>query len=128
MKWKNICERTTEEGHKVFFSGKEEKHEHGVGFLVHMDIVNTVMGCRPVSSRLITIRVRAAPFNITMVQVYAPTSDYYDNEIEEFYDQLQNIIEQTPKKDILVLCREIGMHSGQGCLWKLAKHLWTLLQ
>ena len=47
MRWKNFGETTTEEGHKVFFSGKEDKHEHGVGFLVHKDIVNTVMGCRP---------------------------------------------------------------------------------
>ena len=39
MRWKNFGETTTEEGHKVFFSGKEDKHEHGVGFLVHKDIV-----------------------------------------------------------------------------------------
>ena len=39
MSWKNFGETTTEEGHKVFFSGKEDKHEHGVGFLVHKDIV-----------------------------------------------------------------------------------------
>ena len=58
MRWKNFGETTTEEGHKVFFSGKEDKHKHGVGFLVHKDIVNTVMGCRPVSSRIITIRLR----------------------------------------------------------------------
>ena len=43
------------------------------------------------------------PFNITEVQAYAPTSDYDDNEIEEFYDQLQNVIGQTPKKDIFVV-------------------------
>ena len=101
MKWTNFGEITTEEGHKVFFSGREDKHEHGVGFLVRKDIVNTVMGYRPVSSRLITIRLRAVPFNITIVQAYAQTSDYDDNEIEEFYDQLQNVIDQTPKKDIL---------------------------
>ena len=53
MSWKNFGETTTEEGHKVFFSAKEDKHVHGVGFLVHKDIANTVMGCRPVSSRLI---------------------------------------------------------------------------
>ena len=87
MRWKNFGETTTEEGHKVFFSGKEDKHEHGVGVLVHKDIVNTVMGYRPVSSRLITIRLRAVPFNITIVQACAPTSDYDDNKIEEFYDQ-----------------------------------------
>ena len=42
MRWKNFG-KTTEEGHKVFFSGKEDKHEHGVGFLAHKDIVNTVI-------------------------------------------------------------------------------------
>ena len=75
MRWKNFCETTTEEGHKVFFSGKEDKHDHGVAFLVHKHIGITVMGCRPVSSRLITIRLRAVLFNITIVRAYAPTSD-----------------------------------------------------
>ena len=82
------------------FSSVEKRiNEHGVGFLVHKDIVNTVMGCRPVSSRFITIRLRVVHFNITVVQVYAPTSDYDDNEIEKFYDQLQNTIGKTPKED-----------------------------
>jgi hypothetical protein len=49
------------------------------------------MGCRPVSSRLITIRLKATPFNITIIQVYAPTSDYDDNQVEEFYNQLQEV-------------------------------------
>ena len=103
MIWKNFCETTTEEGHKDFFIGKEDKHEHGVGFFVHKDIVNTVMGCHPVSSRLITISLRAAPFNITIVHACAPTSDYDDTEIEEFCDNVQNVIDQTPKKDSLVV-------------------------
>ena len=58
MTWRNYDE-TTEKGHKVFISGKEDKHEHGIRFLVHKDIVNTVKGCCPVSSRLMTIRLRA---------------------------------------------------------------------
>ena len=67
--------------------------------------MNTVMGCRPVSGKLITIRLRAILFNITVVQTYASTSDYDDNEIEKKRrkkDQLHNIIDQIPKKDILV--------------------------
>ena len=103
MKWKNFGKTTTEEGHKVFFSGKVDKHEHGDGFLVHKDIMNTVMGCRPVSSRLITIHLKVVPSNNKTVQAYAPTSDRDDKKIEEFHDQLQNVIDQTPKKDILVL-------------------------
>ena len=55
MRVKNFGETTSEERHKVFFSGKEDKHKHGIGFLVHKDIVNTVMGCRRIS----TIRLRA---------------------------------------------------------------------
>ena len=86
MRWKNFGKTTTEEGHKVLSSRKEDKHEHGIGFLVYNNIVNAVMGCRPVSSRLITICLRAVPFNLIVVQAYAPTSDYDDNEIEEFYD------------------------------------------
>ena len=81
-------------------------------------IVNTVIECRLVSSRLITIRLRAVPFNITIVQAYAPTSDDDDNEIEEFYDQLQNVIDvidvtdQTPKKDVLVVQGDWNAKSG----------------
>ena len=50
-----------------------------------------------------TIRLRASPFNITIIQAYAPTTDHDDEEIEDFYDQLQEIIDQTPKKDIIVV-------------------------
>ena len=118
MRWKNFGETTTEEGHKVFFSGKEDKHEHGVGFLVYKDIVNTVMGCRPVSSRLIISRLGAVPFNITVVQAYAPTPGYDDNEIEEFYDQLHNVIDQTQKKDILVVQEDRNAKVGKGACEK----------
>ena len=68
MRYKNFGELTTEEEHKVFFSGKKGKHKYGVGFLIHKDIVNTVMGCHPASSRLINIRLRAVPFSITIAQ------------------------------------------------------------
>ena len=67
------------------------------------DIVNTVMGCRPVSSRLIVICLRASPFNITIIQAYATTSEYDDDAVEDFYDHLQEILDQSPKKDIPVV-------------------------
>ena len=78
LRSKNFGETTTQDGHQFYFSGKEDGHENGVGFLVHKDTVNTVMGCQPISSRLITIRLEATPFNITVVQAYAPTTDYDD--------------------------------------------------
>ena len=117
MRWKNFGETTTEEGHKVLFGGKEDKHDHGVGFLVHKDTVDTVVGCRPVSSRIITIRLRAVPFNITIVQVYAPTLDYDDNEIEEFYDQLQI----RHRRRTFLLCKETGMQKWARMLVETGK-------
>ena len=62
-----------------------------------------MIGCRPISSRLITIRLKAAPFNITIIQAYAPTVDYDDETVEDFYDQLQKVLEDTPKKDIIIV-------------------------
>jgi hypothetical protein len=120
VRWKNFGETTTLEGHKLYFSGREDKHEHGVGFLVHKDSVNTVMGCRPVSSRLITIRLRATPFNITIIQAYAPTSDYDDAQVEDFYDQLQEVVDKTPKKDILVVQGDWNAKIGEDACknWK----------
>ena len=73
-----------------------------VGFLVHKDMGSAVLGCRPVSSKLISIRLRTAPFNVTIIQACAPTAGHDDNEVDNFYRQLQEIFDQTPKKDILV--------------------------
>ena len=96
-------EKSTEEGHRLFWSGLEETHEQGVGFLVHRDTANCVIECCPISSRLITIRLKASPFNITIIQVYAPTSSYKDEDVEDFYEELQKVLDNTPKKDILVV-------------------------
>ena len=59
------------------------------------------MGCRPVFRGLIIIRLKASPFNIS--QAIAPTTDYDDDDIEDFYDQLQEVIDQVPKKGILAV-------------------------
>ena len=73
---------------------KENKHGDGVGFLVTKDIVNTVMGCRPVANRLVTIR-----------HLPLSTSQWYKRtpQRKKFYGLPQNVIDQTPRKDILVV-------------------------
>ena len=103
LRWNNFGETTTEEGHKLYYNGEGNMHEYGVGFLVHKDIMKSVVGCRPISSRLIFTRPRADPFNITVIHVYAPTTGYSDDQIEDFYSQLRRIIDQAPKKDILIV-------------------------
>ena len=106
MRWKNFGEMSSDDRRKVYFSGEEDRHEYGVGFVVYKDMVSAVLGCRPVSSKLISIRLRAAPFNITIIQVCAPTSGHDDNEVDNLYRQLKEIIDKTPKKDILIVKRD----------------------
>ena len=78
------------------------------------------MGCRPVFSRLITIRLRAVPFNITIIQTYAPTSDYNNNEIEEFYDQLKMSLIRHRRRTFL-LYKETGKQKWAGMLVETGK-------
>ena len=70
------------EGHKIWFSGDETKHQHGVVFLVRKEITNCVLSCKPISNRLVNIIVAAKPHNITIIQVYAPTSDHEGEEVQ----------------------------------------------
>ena len=117
VRWKSFGEITSDEGHKLYFSGRDDVHKHSVGFLIHKDTLGTVMGCKPISSRLITIRLRATPFNITVVQAYAPTTDYDDEVVEDFYDQLQGVLDQTPKKDIVIVQGDWNAKVGEND-WK----------
>ena len=93
---------SSDDRHEVYFSGEEDRQGYGC-FLVHEEMVSAILGCRQVSSRLISIRLRASLFNVTIIQVYAPASGHDDNEVDNFYRQLQEIIDQTPGKDILVV-------------------------
>ena len=118
MRWRKFSEMSTDDGHNVYFNGEEDMHEYETGFLVHENIANAVLGCRPVSNRLISIRLRAAPFNITIIQVYALTSGHDDSELDHFYQQLQETIDQTPKKDVVVVQGDwnakVGKHRQTG--------------
>ena len=91
---------------------EEDKYEHGVGFLVHKDIV---------SSRLITIRLRAVPFNITVVQAYAPTSDSDGNEMEEFSMTCYRMSLIRHRRRTFLLRKETGMQKWARMRMKTSK-------
>ena len=55
------------------------------------------------NDRIISVHLQSKPFNITVIQVYAPTSNAEESEVERFYEDLQDLLELTPKKDVLVI-------------------------
>ena len=92
---------------------RKKKRFSVLNCFTNKDIVKSVIGCRPISSRLMTVRLRASPFNITIIQLYAPTSSYDDSEVDEFYRELQSLLDQTPKQDILVVQGDWNAKSGE---------------
>ena len=75
--------------------------------------MNCVIDCCPILNRLNTIRLRAKPFNITIIQAYAPTSAYSNQDVEVFYEELQKVLNKTPKKDILVVQEDWNAKIGE---------------
>ena len=61
---------------------------------------NAVLGCNLKNDRMISVCLQGKPFNITVIQVYAPTSNTEEAEVERFYEDLQDLLELTPKRDV----------------------------
>ena len=64
---------------------------------------NAVLGCNLKNDRIISVRFQGKPFNITVIQVYAPPSNTEEAEVERFYEDLQDLLELTPQKDVLFI-------------------------
>ena len=103
---------TTDEGHKIYYSGHDKYHKEGTAFIVHKNVSRSIMSYLPVSSRLITIRVSAKPFNITIIEAYAPTSEATEQDIDNFYDSLSLTMKKVPKQDILILVGDFNAKIG----------------
>ena len=71
--------------------------------MVNKRVRNAVLGCNLKKDRMISVRFQDKPFNITVIQVYAPTSNAEETEVEWFYENLQDLLELTPKKDVLFI-------------------------
>ena len=85
------------------WSGEDNTHVRGVGLLLNTKARKTLIGYNPISSRIITARFNAAPFKITVVHAYAPTSACSDEEIEAFYNTLEDALATVHRKDILII-------------------------
>ena len=84
-------------------AGRNPSEEMGVAIMVNTRVRNAVLGCNLKNDRMISVRFQDKPFNITVIQVYAPTSNAEEAEVEWFYEDLQDLLELTPGKDVLFI-------------------------
>ena len=91
------------EGHYIYYCGQESLRRNGVAIMVNKRVQNAELGCNLKKDRMISVHFQGKPFIITVIQVYAPTSNAEEAEVEQSYEDLQDLLELTPKKDVLFI-------------------------
>ena len=84
--------------HYIYYCGQESLRRNGVAVMVNKRDRNAVLGCNLKNNRMISVRFQGKPLNITVIQVYAPTSNAEETEVEWFCEDLEDLLERTPKK------------------------------
>ena len=96
LKWTGMGEFNSDD-HYSYYCGKESLRRNGVAIMVNKKVRNVVLGCNLKNDRMISVHFQGKPFSITVIQVYAPTSNAEEAEVERFYEDLQDLLEH-PKK------------------------------
>ena len=86
---------------RTYYCRQESLRRNGVGIVVNKRVWNAVLGCNLKKNRIISVLFQGKPFHSTVIQVYAPTSNAEEAEVEQFYEDLQDLLELTHKKDVL---------------------------
>ena len=91
------------DNHYIYYCGQESLRRNGVAIIVNKRVQNAVLGCNLKNNRMISVHFRGKSFNVTVIQIYTPTSNAEEAEVEHFYKDLQDLLELTPKKDVLFI-------------------------
>ena len=102
LKWTGMGEFNSDD-HYIYYCGQESLRRKGVTLIVNKRVWNVVLGHSLQNNWMISVCFQGKPLNITVIQVYAPTTKAKEAEVEQFYEDLQDLLELTPKKDILFI-------------------------
>ena len=111
LKWTGMGEFNSDD-HYVYYYGQESFRRNGVPIIVNKRVWNAVLGCNLRNNRVISVHFQGKLFNITVIQVYALTSNAEEAEVEWFHEDLQDLLELTPKKDVLFFIRDWNAKVG----------------
>ena len=95
LRWTGMDEFNSDD-HYIYYCGQESLSRNGVAIIVNKRVQNAVLGCNLKNNTMISVRSQGKPFNITVIQAYAPTSNAEEAEVEWFYEDLQDLLELTP--------------------------------
>ena len=98
LKWTGMDEFNSDD-HYIYDCGQESLRRNGVAIMVNKRVPNAVLGGNLKNDRMISVRFQGKPFIITVIQVYALTSNSEEAEVEQFYEDLQDLLELISEKD-----------------------------
>ena len=102
LKWTGMGEFNSDY-HYIYYCGQESFRRNGVAIMVNKRVQTAVIGCNLKNNRMISVHFQGKPFNIIVIQVYTPTSNAEEAEVEWFYEDVQDLLEITPKRDVLFI-------------------------
>ena len=102
LKWTGMGEFNSDDRY-IYYCGQESLRRNGVAIMVNKRVWNAVLGCSLKNDRMISVHFQGKPFNITVIQFYAPTSNAEEAEAEWLYEDLRDLLELTPQKDVLFI-------------------------
>src|SRR5574337_926356 len=128
LKWTGMGEFNSDD-HYIYYCWQESLTRNVVAIMVNKRAQNAVLGCNLKNDRMISVRFPGKPFNITVIQVYAPTSNAEEAEVERFYEDLRDFLELTPKKDVLFIIGDwnakVGSQETPGVTGKFGLGIWN---
>ena len=95
LKWTGMGKFNSDD-HYIYYCGQESLRRNGVALIVNKRVQTAVLGCNLKNDRMISVHFQGKPFNIMVIQVYAPTSNTEEGEVEQFHEDLQDLLELTP--------------------------------
>ena len=105
LKWTGMGEFTSDD-HFIYYCGQESLRRNRVAIMVNKRVRNAVLGCNLKNNRMISVLFQGKSFNVTVIQVYSPTSNTEETEVEQFYEDQQDLLELTPKEDVLFIIED----------------------
>ena len=128
LKWTGMSKFNSDD-HYISYCGQESLKRNGVAIMVNKRVQYAVVGCNLKNDRMISVCFQGKPFNITVIQAYDPASNAEEAEVERLYEDLQDLLKLTPKKDVLFIIGDwnakVGSQETPGVTGKFGLGMWN---
>ena len=123
LRWTTMGEFNSDD-HYIYYCRQESLRRNGVAIIVNKRVQNAVLGCDLKNNRMIPVCSQGKPFNIAVIQVYPLTRNVEEAEVEWLYEDLQDLLELTPKKDVLFFIGDWNAKTGSQEIPGVNRQIW----